>query len=460
MNIKNSDLEFLKQLKNNKTLIDNITNLNKTQVQYKIKKINYLLQLFRFPAINLDRLGYITYEQESIDYLISSFNETNYSKEYRLNYIILSLLKQNYINKVEVQEFLQCSKSTIKNDFLELKTLLKSFNLSLKYLYHLGFVLTGDEKRIRDFFLNYFMNNFEFSRNEVILPKARQLMTTILKGKNSSFETSKIISLLLTIQYYRITHKKYIDYSTFKKMDFFNLESKNQFFYVNSLVVTDDLLDYENIFFEFYLNNLIYNKNQINIVRDYIFSNSLDIFIKNVGKILDFQLEVDTKLNAGLSNHIQALLFKKKNSIPVNKEDFDLFKKEYFSLYKAVHSQSLIFRNNFKVKFEDGDLLYISYHFLSAIKRLYKNKTKKILIVCNKGLGAAKILEDNLKSLFFVEIIDNISFYEYQMQDIKEADIVIHTIDTIKCNIPNIKVAPFISRIDKARIESLGCTRK
>lgn len=460
MNIKNSDIEFLKQLKNNRTLIDNITNLNKTQVQYKLKKINYLLELFRFPVINLDRLGYITYEQRSIDYLIATFNESNYSKDYRLNYIIMSLLKQNSVNKLELQDFLQCSKSTIKNDFLELKAILKNFNLSLKYVYNSGFVLDGEEKKIRDFFLNYFMNNFEFCRSEVILPEARQLMTSILKGRNSSFETSKIISLLLTIQYYRILYKKYMDYPGLKKIEFFKPESENQFNYIDSLVTTSDSLDHENIFFEFYLNNLIYSKDKENAARGLIFLNSLEIFIRNVGTILDFPLETDEKLKAGLSNHIQALLFKKNNSIPVNKEDFDSFKKEYSSLYKAVHSQSTIFKANFKVRFEDGDLLYISYHFLSAIKRLYKNKTKRVLIVCNKGIGAAKILEDNLKLLFFVKIVDNISFYEYQMYDIKEADMVIHTIDNIKCNIPNIKVAPFISKIDKARIESLGCTRK
>lgn len=460
MNINSSDIKFLKQLNEEKTLVANIANLNATQIKYKLKKINYLLHLLNHSEIDLDDLGYIVSNKKSVDYLISNFDGLIYSKEARLNHIIMLLLKQNYVSKKEIQDLLQCSKSTVKNDFLELKTLLKKFNISLKYIHKFGFILDGKEKKIRDFFLNHYMLNFDFFRKKIILEKAQTLMFDILKGQNSSFETSKIISILLSIQYYRILHKNYIDSLSLKTLFFFDASLTNNFSYINDISESADDLEFENIFFEFYLNNLIYNKEQPISGTTSIFTNSLEIFIRNVENSLKLRLSNDIKLKNGLNNHIKALFFKKNNSIPVNKVDLESFKKEFHSLYKAVHDQSKIFKNNFKIRFEDGDLLYISYHFLSAVNRYNKKKTKKILIVCNKGIGASKILEEKLKILFYVKIVDNLSFYEYQMYEPKDIDIIIHTIDDIKCDFENIKVAPFISKVDEARIEKLGCFRK
>lgn len=460
MNINSSDIKFLKQLNEEKTLITNISSLSFSQIKYKLKKINYLLRLLNQTEINLDYLGYIISNKKSINYLISNFDGLIYSKKERLNYIITLLLKQNYVSKNKIQDLLQCSKSTVKNDFLELKNLLKKSNLSIKYIHKFGFILTGDEKKIRDFFLNYYMLNFDFFRREVILEKSQTLMFDILKGQNSSFETSKIISIVLSIQYYRILHKNYINYSSLKTLLFFDDSFTNKFSYVDYISENNDNLEFENVFFEFYLNNLIYNKEYSTLETTSIFNNSLEVFIRNVGNSLNLALSNDTKLKTRLNNHIRALFFKKNNAIPVNKDDLNSFKKEFHDLYQAVHSQSRVFKNNFKIRFEDGDLLYISYHFLSAINRYNKKKTKNILIICNKGIGASKILEEKLKNLFYVKIIDNLSFYEYQMYTPKDIDIIIHTIDKIQCDFENIKVAPFISKVDETRIEKLGCFRK
>lgn len=463
MNINSNDIILLKQLNNNnngRILIKNIKSFNSTQIKYRITKINYLLSLLKYPEIQLDNSEQLIYKKESIKYLILNFEGFIHSKEYRINTMNMLLLKQNYINKNEMQNFFKCSRSTVKNDFLELKFLLKKFNLSLKYIQKVGFVIDGNEKKVRDFFINYFILNYNFFKNSVILEKSKNLMNTILKGHNSSFETSKIIIILLTIQYYRINNNNYIDPLSITEWSNPEKKYENKHLYLNELIKPNSNLGFENFYFEFYLNNLIYNKIKSNNLKDFIFYNSLNIFIRNVGTLLNLDLTEDDKLRKGLSNHIKVLLFKKKNSIPVNKEDFESFKKDFYNLYESVFKESKIFRNNFKVSFEEGDLLYISYHFLSAINRCNNKKIKRVLIICNKGIGAAKILEEKLKTKFFVKIVDNLSFYEYQMYRIENVDIIIHTLDDFECDIKNLKVSPFISKTDEIKIENLECLKK
>lgn len=460
MDINSEDIVFLKQLDKVKKSIKDINNLNLTQIKYRLKKINYLFSLLNYPEIVLDDLGYIISEKKSIEYILSNFDGLTYSKEARLNHIIMLFLKQNYVGKKEIQDFLQCSISTIKNDFLEFKKKLKRFNVSLKYIHKSGFILDGSEKKIRDFFLNYYMLNFNVFKKNIILKESEPIVFSILKGCNSSFETSKIISILLAIQYYRISCKNYIDHSSIKTMLFFDSNLNNKHSYVNLIIENDYNLEFENIYFELYLNNLIYNKIKPSRVKNNIFFDSLELFIKNVGNTLDMKLLQDNKLKKGLNNHIQSLLFKKDNFIPINKDDLNSFKEEFYDLYRAVYDQSKIFKDNFKVNFVDGDLLYISYHFLSAINRLNKKKIKKVLIVCNKGIGASKILEEKLKLLFLIEVVDNISYYEYQLYNLKNIDIIIHTIDNIQYNLKNIKVSPLISKIDEEKMISFGFLRK
>ncbi len=460
MNINSNDIEFLKQLKGKQVLVQNIINLSEQQIKYKIKKTNYILGLMKHSQIVIDDLGFIRFEEDIIKSLIRDFDGINFSKSHRLNSIVMFLLKDNFVKKVELEKYLCCSKSSIKNDFLELKSILKKFKINLKYIHRKGFSLAGKEERIRNFFLNYFMTNYNFFERNVLLKEAQLLMEDILKGINSSFETSKIISILLTIQYYRISYGNTITEDVSSIISPFKHRLKGENICTTKLMKISDILREEDLYLEVFLNNLIYDNIRVSSSKDLIFINSLDIFIQNVEKNLCLSLENDNKLRKGLYNHIQALLFKKNNHIPVNNDDFESFKREFSLLYKTVDQESRIFQNNFNVKFEQGDLIYISYHFLSAINRANKKKTKKILIVCNKGIGASKILEEKLKTLFYVDIVENLSFYEYKNQEIEEVDIIIHTIDMFKSKDSNIKVAPFLSKVDIERLESLGCLKK
>ena len=186
MNINSNDIEFLKQLKGKQVLVQNIINLSEQQIKYKIKKTNYILGLMKHSQIVIDDLGFIRFEEDIIKSLIRNFDGINFSKSHRLNSIVMFLLRDNFVKKVELERHLSCSKSSIKNDFLELKSILKRFKINLKYVHRKGFLLAGKEEKVRNFFLNYFMTNYNFFEKNVLLKEAQLLMEKCIELENAT----------------------------------------------------------------------------------------------------------------------------------------------------------------------------------------------------------------------------------------------------------------------------------
>ncbi len=101
-------------------------------------------------------------------------------------------------------------------------------------------------------------------------------------------------------------------------------------------------------------------------------------------------------------------------------------------------------------EFSDDEIAFITIHFKASMDRnrvIIKNK-KKVLLVCGMGYGTSKLLAQQLKELFSIDIIDIIPKHILTASLNKnEIDVIITTVDLdlLDFSIPIIKVKAILS---------------
>lgn len=464
MKLTKDDFDFINTLillnKKKITPLD-FTNLKGSQIQYKFDKINYLLKITNKSIIKKRFNNFYIHNFSDLKNITSNFDFTFFNKTQRLNIIIKKLLIDNYISIGPLEELFSQSKSSIKKDLKELKEKLKENSLDLIYKNRLGLTIEGSENDIRFFFLSYFLKNFNFFFENINIRETEYLIFNMLKGKNSSFETSKILSIVLSVQYYRIKNKLIL---TKLKDPLFTISNNAEYKLKTYYKFVDNISNVFDNYYEkssllFFLFGLCYSgNNPIILKKEEIFYSNLISILKNIGNDYNLNLHSDNYLIKTLGSHLKSAIFKISNKIPIINPCLQEGIVDYADLINKIKKECKELENTFKIKFNDDEIIFIFFHIKSSMLRLEKNKThkKNILLVCNLGVGASKVLKDQLSKHFLLNIIDEISFYQFQVYNLEKVDFIIHTVDFLNSHIPSIKVNPLLTIKDLQTLEKLG----
>lgn len=464
MKLTKDDFDFINTLilldKKKITPLD-FPNLKSSQMQYKFEKINYLLKITNKNIIKKRFNNFYVHNFLDLKNLISNFEFTFFNKTQRLNLIIKKLLIDNYISIGPLEDLFSQSKSSVKKDLKELKEKLKENSIDLIYKNRVGLTLNGNETDIRFFFLSYFLRNFDFFHKNINIRESEYLIFNMLKGKNSSFETSKILSIVLSVQYFRIKNKNFL---TKLKDPLFTISNNSEYklktyyrFIDNASNIFDNY--YEKSSLLFFLAGLCYSgNNPIILKKEEIFYSTLIKVLRNIGNDYNLNLHDDNYLIKTLGSHLKSAIFKISNKIPIINPCLKDGLIEYVDLINKIKKECKEFENNFKIKFNDDELIFIFFHIKSSMLRLEKNKThkKNILLVCNLGVGASTILKDQLTKNFLLNIVDEVSFYQFQVYNLEKIDFIIHTVDFLSSSLPSVKVNPLLTTKDIQTLEKLG----
>lgn len=464
MNLTQSDLNFINdiiKIDSKKINPSNFPNLKTTQFLYKIDKINFLLKIINKKTLK-KRFGnfYINSVEDLIE-LTKTLDFSKLDKKERIATIFKLLLLKNKINLSKLEEIFFQSRSSVKKDLKEVKKILKKYNLILVYHYHLGLSIEGKESDIRFFYLNYFFENHIFFKNKLEKKFIEYLVFKILSGKNSSFETSKILSIAITVQYYRILNNNFL--TSLKEPIFIINNDFNHEFNIYSKFIekisNSYSVYYEKHYLSFFLTGLCYSKNNLVVFKkENIFNDSLKIFLTNIGLKYNLNFFEDQYLIKTLSAHLKSTIFKLSYNIPITypcpTEDLS----DFLEFINTIKKEVKIFERNFGLIFNLDSIIFIFFHLKSSMIRIEKTlyKRKNILLVCNLGVGASEVLENQLLKYFRINIINTISYYQYQIHELKNIDYIIHTVDSLKTKIPSAKVSPLLTKSDLKKLEKDG----
>ncbi|MGL6114261.1 MAG: BglG family transcription antiterminator [Cetobacterium sp.] len=478
-------LEIFRDLESNNELslkeISDKYKISQRNLRYEIEKINSYLNEKNKTELNINR-GVISHgdwkdiinflEDEKIFYTLSS--------EEREFYIILQFLLKREGNQKKLAQDLDISITTIKVHFREIKKKLENFNLQLKIIPKKGLELFGDEEQLRGYYLkihNKIMkNNFKYLQN--IIEKEIDGKINSEGIKRFINYCQKLMGIIISDEAYKIivNYLKIALYMNIKNCPLKNIKNEK---FLSETKEFKCIIRASSILEEWYgidLNEIEYLKitdyflgsNTYNIKYSY-YENWVEIEILLKEIIVDFNgyieenILTDRLLLDGLLNHMKPTIYRIKNNISLENSIYKEVIESYPRYYNITKNVLRKFQEKMNVIFTEDEIAFMAIHFKAAVDRnRIKRKKHKVVLVCGSGYGTSKLLAQQLKQQYDIEVIDIIP--KYLVEKIEENETIDFIFSTVNIDekflkIPLIKLKPLLTEEDKIKLESYGIQR-
>ena len=157
--------------------------------------------------------------------------------------------------------------------------------------------------------------------------------------------------------------------------------------------------------------------------------------------------ECDANLLNGLVLHLTPAIKRINLGLSIRNPLKDEIKQNFVRAYEEALKLSNTIRRKYNVNFDDDEVSYIALHFQAYFER--EKSIFSVYLVCSSGLGTAQLLKQRILQNFSnqLEVLRVLSNNEYQNlseDEVKKADLVIATINTVERDVPLIVVTPFL----------------
>lgn len=476
-------LKFILQSKGKTSIkeISTFTSVNDRTIRYDIEKINELLIAKNISPIEKLSKGVLFHsEYEKLENFIKDNSKNIFFNEYRQTIILIKILFSEEICINDLCENFDVTRTTIKNELGEIRKILKENSLELEPTGS-GLKLIGVEENIRNSqlkILNQYRNlisekniekryifnliNKYFDGIDII--EVEKFINYIAKQLNIIItdETYFILSNYILIMISRIKKDKFISkignqnfYS--ETIEFKILKKSISFLEANFSIEISDLeliklTDYFLGCSSFSLNNSAYKEwIEIEIIAKKI--------VLQFKKISNIDLTNDITLLNGLVNHIKPTIHRIKNGTKLENSVYEEVLENYPTLFENTKDALKILENFIGIEINDDEIAFISLHFKGAIDRNKTNKkeSKNVILICGYGYGTSKLLEQQLKDRYNINILDIIPLNQVKNIDFsKNIDLIITTLGKldIKSDIPIISINPILKSEDISLLDS------
>lgn len=452
-------------------------------LRYDIDKINeFLLESKRGEIIKRSK-GKIELlnPHEVREYLIINFHRI-FFLEYRDISILISIIFCGKVNISHICEKFDLSRPTINNDMKEIKKMLSKYNLQLIMNNKEGFLLVGKEEDIRRIQLKVLNKHFNVNgSNSLEIIYTTSLIKENLKdiqvniANNFIDYITRSMNKVISDEAYTIIRNYIIIMVVRIKNGFFLKSSLNQ----NFLSTTDEFLTISKAIpvleagyqiklneFEIYkitdyfLGSHSYNP-KMSFYENWIeVETNIKKIIGEVSDELQLDLSKDKLLMEGLLNHIKPAIHRVKNKIELKNSIYFEVVEEYPELFRKVKKSMLLLEKFIGLPFSEDEIAYIVLHFKGAVDRnLYQKKeTKDILLVCGEGLGTSKLVEQQLKENYNIDVVESIPLNQLKnfiSSEKRKVDLIITTvkINQFESEIPVIHVRTILNAEELKKID-------
>lgn len=451
-------LKFMIQ-ENGKTNIKDIssfTSANERTIRYDIEKINELFIEQNFSAIEKLSKGELLHKDISE---LNTFINNNFKQiffyEHRQLIILIKILFEGEIRISKLCEDFDLTRTTIKTDLAEIKKILGENLLELEVSY-LGLKLIGSEVNLRNFQLKL-INKY----GNIVLEKSleKNYIYNLIMNNFSNINTKEIESFLSYVVKQLgiiITDETYFILLNYILIMIKRLQDKNEIKEINNIRFYKETKEYEVLSKGISLIEESFNVNVSNLelvkLTDYFLgcsnfslSNSsyknwleIEILVKKIvlqfKKIHKIDLSSDETLINGLVNHIKPALHRVKNNLKLQNSISKEVLKKYPQLYEDTKNSLTAVQEFLDIPINEDEISFITLHFKSAIDR-YKTiqkESKNIVLICGYGYGTSKLLEQQLKQYYNINILEIIPLNQIENIDFSEKiDLIITTLNTI-----------------------------
>ncbi len=469
--------------------------ISERSVRYDIDNINEYLNDKGLSGIEKLSKGNLKIDKTSKieEYLYKNYKQYLLVPEDRVTYILIEILFNGLINLNKISQELDISRSTVKIDLKNVKEILERYSLELRLKHRTGLVLLGEEDKIRKLKLKILMKYFrqyeiykkgeaayslkdifiieELDRyiGDISIENIKVFIDYIQKliNKIISDEAYDIITSYLIISIFRIRKEKFLDKvqneNFLKNTQEYNTITRGMGILEANYGVNLSELEVLKIT-DYFLGSHTYNF-------DYSYYENwveVEILVKKLIEKFDQKIDVDISkdniLLDGLINHIKPTLYRIKNSIELQNSIYDEVFDSYPNLFNITSEVIGELEEFIDGKLSKDEIAFLVIHFKAAIDRnKHKIKdVKKVLIVCGLGYGSSKLLAQQIKETYTIDIVDIIPnhFLEKYLNN-PEIDLIIttldiHSLEKGKLDTPVVKVNPILGKEDIHKLDKYG----
>lgn len=463
---------------NNIKELEKLFNISERTVRNDIERIDQYFLENNLSRINKTYGGILKIQDiNSVKKIFYNEWFDNFSSEERIEYIIIKSLLMKSLNISHISHELDISRTTISSDIKEVKKILNEFNIQLESDCKNGYTIIGSEEKIRKLFLKILMKTSKKTLNikmkllllEITIENTKGVdifLSYIQKKLNivMSDEAFQVINLYLEIMINRIQNNNCLT----------KINNENFLRGTREYTQVMEFLPLLNSYYDIQISeieilticDLILGSHTYNFNSKY-FDNWIEIellvkkMIQKFNKYIDVDISQDKILLDGLINHIKPTIYRIKNNIELQNSIYVEVMESYSDVFIIVKKSVVELEEFIGKSIGDDEISFLVMYFKAALDRNRKNRIKNILVVCSLGYGSSKLLGQQLKDNFAVNIVDTIPFnllkrYEFE----SKIDLIVTTLnieDELK--IKTIKVSPILLEDDLKILKLAGLTK-
>lgn len=406
-------------------------------------------------------LGYklvVESEQDFRKFLQDNFHEGKEEiiptlREGRVHYIIKRLLlTDKYLRLEDLADELFISRSTIANDFKEVKERLGKFDIKVEKKSNHGLRLNGEEVKLR-FCMSEFLFSRQLDQTELIYDPAALISSEelsvirsiIIEEIKEADITLSDISLNNMVVHIAIACKRIRDgnYVSVFLQEQEELARQKEYAVSKRIVQKIEVLLYvtfpetEISYITIHLlGTKLMTQHTLNDseITNYIDESILELTRKMLAEMehkMRLGIGEDKELFIGLSLHLKPALNRFHFNMNLRNPMLDEIKTNYPIPFEAGVVAAGVLKKELGYDIKENEIAYLALHIGAALerKKAIINK-KRCMIVCASGVGSASLLYYKLKSQFHadLDIIGTTELYKVKDLDFTKIDLIISTI--------------------------------
>ncbi|MFB5760872.1 BglG family transcription antiterminator [Paenibacillus medicaginis] len=377
--------------------------------------------------------------------------------EYRQLYLIRRLLLAGgYLKLEDLADELYVSRSTVQNDFREVKKTLQLYEVSIDARPNYGVRLEGSEVRLR-----FCMSEFVVNRSgggtasresgfaSIVTPQEMTVIQSIILEQTQKFNvvlSDIAFSNLVThiaIACRRIREGNQLcslsdELEHFRKMEEYEASRR-----IVSLIEKELKLLFPEAEIAYIAMHLGGTRwfNEISaggkeetdvekLIDREIYELGKEI-IEEIERELNLGIKEDQELFMGICLHLKPALNRIRYSMSIRNPLLDQVKTRYPLAFQAGVIAAKLIESKMNTSIPEAEMGYLAIHIGAAMERSPgMQRPKRCLVVCTSGVGSARLLYYKLKSKFGsqLEIAGTTEYYKLKQLSLENIDFLVSTI--------------------------------
>ena len=194
--------------------------------------------------------------------------------------------------------------------------------------------------------------------------------------------------------------------------------------------------------------------NSIEWVQAQLLSIQLMQFVEEKTKIPFSRKE--EMLQEGLYKHLVGLINRVKSDIQIVNPLKENVKKNYGNIYSAIRHFTPSIEQVTGKQITEDEIAFLTIHFSTSVSAINQDLhyIYKAVVICNHGVATGKLLSENLKELFNIEVLAVLSSRELDLIEKLDVDLIFSTVAIHYSKKPVLELEPIIKEESKKRITS------